>query len=156
MAFEIDRFKSATLTEGGADAFVQTTIDTELIPEDGVAWEITQIDFLISPDQLAALAADSYIQLSITRDTKAAVASYNDVDCVMSEALAFSLTTSGVAAMECNRKYIPPAGTIFVEPTIYLQLDSNGTGAAMVVYVRLHYRTVKVTELEILRLLQNA
>lgn len=156
MALEIARFQHLQLLEGGADAFVQGTLDTGIVPENSEAWEITLIEVQFSSTQLEGLSADHSIVISLSRDTKTSTIGFDDPDCVAIFGFSGALTTSGTYQNQLVQRWVPPAGTIFVEPTIYAQLDSNGTGVAVNCQMRLHYRLVKVNEIDILRLLQNS
>lgn len=155
MAIAIDRYKTIILTQGGADAFVEGEILTLLVPEQGLGWKLNRIVFQFG-DALSALSADCSIGWSVTRDSKTGVVGYSDADTVYHDGFNVSLTTSGQIVIPYSHIWLPPDNTIFVEPTIYFQLDSTTTGLANVAAVRLHYEEIKVSEIDILRLLQNA
>jgi hypothetical protein len=154
MAQKIARFKTISLLQGGADAFVEGELDTGIIPENGEAWLINRIEMQF-PAILSGISADSNIDWSITRDSKASVVGFSDPDTVYYDGFVNALTTSGQVIIPTLRTYTPEAGTIFVEPTIFAQLDSATTGLTMQCYMRIYYELVKVTEIEILRLLNS-
>lgn len=153
--YVINRYLTGTLTQGSADAFVQVALATGIVPSDGMALLVTQIEVVFEPGQLAAISTDSAIFLSATRDTKTAWTNYDDPDSVWADAVAYSITTSGAAFIDAKRVYAPPNGIVVVEPNLYVQLDSTTTGQTLVAAVRAQYEMVKVSEIDILRLLNN-
>lgn len=155
MAFEVDRFKSIHLTQGGVDAFVEGSISTGIVPEDGLALLILGVEVKLYAGSISALAADGSLVWSLARDTKTAVGSYDDDEIIMTDGIAYSLTTSGAVLSRVSFDWQPPAGLLVVEPNIYVQFDSTATGVANDILMRVHYQQVKVSELEILRLLNN-
>jgi hypothetical protein len=151
----VDQYKSVVLTQGGADAFVQGSITTDIIPADGEGWLLSRIEIQFDPTALAALSADASIIWSGSRDSQTAVRGYNDADAFYVGGRVFSLTTSGTYQQPLVEVFDPPVGTIFVEPTMYFQLDSTATGGIVIATFRVHYTMVKLTEIEILRILQS-
>lgn len=151
----VDRFLQITLTQGGADAFVESSVATEIIPADGEGFLLTLVEVYFALSGLEQISADSYLEWAVTRDTKAAMPLFSDTDVILVDGFANALTTSGEVIIKGRYDWVPPPGTILVEPLIYAQLDSGGTGQANTCYMRLHYQAVKLTEVEILRLLNG-
>jgi len=152
---EIQRYLSLTNTQGGADTFNETSVATEILPENGLVYKITGIDFmLLNPMQ--TLAADFYIQWSLTRDTKTAAATIADPDSFLFDRLTLALTTSGAVLIPNVFRYQNLNGLYIVEPTIYAQLQSATTGLTLVADWRVYYEEVKMNEIDILRVLNNS
>lgn len=151
----IARYLTITCTQGSADAFVQGSVDTGIIPEQGLGLRVISIEFAIAT-AMAAVSADFEIVWSLTRDTKIAPASYNDDDCILFDGISGSLTTSGQIVLPYRRQYSPVEGVFLVEPTIYGSLDSTATGLTMTGYWRIYYEEVAMTEVDILRVLNNS
>lgn len=156
MANTIARYLNITTTQGSADAFVQGSVDTGIIPADGMCKKVTAIELLFTPNFLLSISADAFVKWSFTRDTKTAIAEYSDPDCMYGDGIEFTFLTSGAGVNRHNQMWIPPVGLYLVEPTIYAQLDSNATGNVITANWRIHYEDVKLSEVEILRLLNNA
>lgn len=154
-ALNIARWFNLTLTQSGADAFVQASVATDIVPEDGVILKVVGIDVQIA-NNLAALAADTYIEWSLTRATKTATAQLSDDSCFMADAIAFSLTTSGVGVIRQTFRYENPVGLYLVEPTLYGQLDSVGGAGAFTALMRVFYEEARASETDILRILNNS
>lgn len=152
----VPRYLSATLTQGGADAFVQATVLTDIVPENGYGLRVIGVEIEQRTADVVAAAANSIWEMSFARDTKAAIADLADPDVWMTWKLVNRVVASGASLQECSRLIVPAATSILVEPYVYIQLDSASTGVANVVNVRIHYEEVKLTEIEILRLLNNA
>jgi len=156
MAQKTDRFQNIALTQGSADAFVQGSLVTGIDSDEGVAWLLKRVDMNFpAAAGLQAMSADAEIHWSLTRDSKTAIAGLDDRDCILADGFFLSLTTSGQVAVPAQWIWHPPEGTIVVEPTIYAQLDSTASGLALQATMRLHYEPVKVSELEILRALNQ-
>jgi hypothetical protein len=155
MALNIPLYKTVALVQGGADAFVQSTITTEINPSDGLVWKILGVEVGFDPSLMMLLSADSWVMWQITRDTKTATTNYVDQDVVMLDGFSNSLTTSGEVLVPLSHKWEPIGDLIFAEPTMYLALDSANTGQVLSATMRVYYEMVKATEIEILRMLQN-
>jgi len=157
MALNVDRFLSMVMTQGAADAFVQGTLATNIVPKDGMVWVVSLIEFnFTTATPLSGITADTIIHWSFSRDTKTAICLYDDIDCIFADGMAIPLNTNGQVIVPLRYEYVPPEGLLIVEPTIYGQLDSTGLGTALTAAVRIHYQEAKATEVEILRLLNNA
>jgi len=152
----IQRYINLKATEGGADAFVEDSEVTNIVPSEGRAFLITEITVYIEPSSFYTASSDFFIAWSLTRDSKLAIAQYDDPECFLSDGIAHLLTTSGSSIINTSYRYNPPGGILLVEPSVYFQLDSTGVGGAVTAYARLAYDEVKVTEVDILRLLNNA
>jgi len=149
------RYLSGRCTQGSADAFVQASISTGIVAEDGVGLEIVALEFTFN-GLIEAIAADSNIVWSLTRDTQTAVIGLNNTDCIIYDGIMVGLVTSGMFSSPVRRAYSDIQGLFIVEPTIYFQLDSNGTGITNQMDVRIYYKEVALSEVDILRILQNA
>jgi len=153
MAIAIARYLTAQCVQGSADAFIQDSITTGLIPADGFAFKITKM--LVDWSAGMASVNGSERQLSLTRDTKTAIARYDDPDTLFFFGEMSRLVTSGLQITPEGYSFDFPDGLYVVEPTIYLQVDGNATTVAYTVNARLYYEEVKLSEVEILRLLNN-
>jgi hypothetical protein len=156
MVATIAQFLSGTATQGVADAYAETAITTNLDPAKGMGFKILRIDFAFDTTvALQSIAADSLFYFGLSRDTKAAVVEMDDTDCIMRMGVAIALVTSGMTTLPYEYSFTPPDGVFIVEPTTYLQLDSVATGLTLIMHARIYYEEVKLSEIEILRLLNN-
>lgn len=155
MALNIQRFHTITTVQSGADAFVQASLATDIVPEDGLIQRITSIHMQFRGN-FSALAADTWIEWSLSRESEVAVLTLGDEQCIVADNWDFALVTSGAAQFTQTQRYENLSGLYIVEPTIYLQLDSVGLGAANTSSMRIYYEEVRASEVDILRILNNA
>ena len=151
MAVNIARHFDITLVQGAADAFVEGAIVTGLIPADGLAIKLTRAEIF-----LPLTAQTNWTrEWAFARDTKLAVPTIADPDTLYSDGDEMNFTTSGNTVVNRRKEIIFPDGVYVVEPNIYVTLDSSTTGLANQVSFRIFYESVKLSEVEILRLLNN-
>lgn len=150
----IARFRNLTLTQGGADAFVQATEYTGIDPSTGMGWmlERMEIEFPQAAG-LQGISADCAVHLALTRESKTAMSDINDSDTLAVMGFFNALTTSGQLLIPQTMIYTFPPGVVVVEPYIFAHLDSAATGLTLTAYVRLFYSDVKLSEVEMLRML---
>ena len=157
MATQIARFLSASAIQGSADSYKETAITTELIPANGFAFSIKKMEFCLA-DTGATLIQNvaQRLLVALSRDTKAAMPELSDADVLYKKSIDFGAVTSGGLEIERSFEYAPAGGLFIVEPTIYLQFDTTATSIANTLYARIFYEEIKLSEVEILRLLNNA
>jgi len=154
MPVNIARYRNMQPVQSAADAFVQATEVTGIDPTNGRAWMLRKLEVSFPQDNaLQNISADCSIHYSLTRDSKAAIAGLDDSDCTAAGSLYASLTTSGQIVFPGLFEYNFPDGVMVVEPNLYFQLDSAATGLTLSPDVRLYYDEVKLSEVDILRML---
>jgi len=150
----VARFRNILLTQGSADAFKEATEMTGLDPASGQAWLLKRLEVSFAGAVgLQAISADSEIGWSLSRDSKAAMSNLLDSDIIHQNGIFASLTTSGQVLVPGLYEYEFPDGVLVVEPEIFAQLDSTSTGLTLTAHMRLYYETVKLSEVDILRML---
>jgi len=154
VALKASLYRNIRLLQGGADAFAEITEPTGISPASGFCWELIRVEVMI-PNSVAieAIAADFSISWALSRDTSAALADLSDADTIYAEGFAVPLNTNGSAEVNRLWTYTPPPGTIVVSPNIYGTIDSTGTSLTLDIDMRVYYQEVKISEVEILRLL---
>lgn len=153
---KIMRYLSGTATQGSADAYVELGIATGIVPADGLALQIERIDICGKDTDTAwQVGAAQRLMMAVSRDTKTAMPEFSDPDVLWKYVIEFGISTSGAFTHHRSMSITPPSGLFVVEPTIYFQLDSTSFGQALDFDVRLYYTEVKLSEIEILRLLNN-
>jgi hypothetical protein len=157
-AIEILKYLPFTCTQGGADAFVEATITTDLVPANGYAFEVDRIECAFTTAcGMALIAAASEISFAMAKDTKLAVPELTDQDAYFKIQGSCAPVASATLVGDVMPSFIVrPDKMVIVEPEIYAQLDSTNTTKTLVLNGRIFYREVKLTEVEILRLLNNA
>jgi len=150
----IARFRNIQPVQGSPDAFAQVSEITGIDPTNGRAWMLRKMEVCFPLDNvLQNISADCSIHFSLTRDSKTAIAGLDDGDCIAARSVFVSLTTSGQVVIPGLFEYDFPDGVMVVEPALYFQLDSATTGLTLSPDVRLYYDEVKLSEVDILRML---
>jgi hypothetical protein len=143
---------SKLVTQGGADTFTSASILTGLTADGKAGWSISSIraywvDF-------AAVAAADY-GLSAILATIATATTFGDDDEI--DRLSWGCqNTAGVAvAIPVNplQEHFLAESRITVQPELYVAIASAGTAQANDVIIEVVYEVVKMSDLEVLRLL---
>lgn len=146
--------KRGVVTQGGADTFAIGTIETNLTADGKAGWEIVGFSAYYTNGETAA-AADSDVNCILA--TQATVTTF-DMDEEIYRLNWSVANTAGVAVayplgLVKREMLIEPRLT--VQPNIYVQVSSTLSGLANVMAYEIHYNIVKLTDLEVLRLLQG-
>ncbi len=154
MPTAIARFRNIKVTQGGADAFAQTSESTGIDPSGGKGWMLKRVEvqFPIAGN-MQGLSADAALHWALTRDSKAALSDLDDSDTIFAGGFSASLTTSGQIMVPNVYVHEFEDGIMVVEPTIYCHLDGTATGLTLTANFRLYYEEVKLAEVDILRML---
>ncbi len=149
--------RNITVTEGGADAFVQVTDPTAISPSSKIAWLIKRIQVMFDLDILLEnVSADFAVAWAVARSTDTAVPSLDDKDTLYAGGFSGSLTTSGqILIPKLHEWDAPGEGLLMVSPQLFYTLDSTATGLALSADFRIWYEEVTLSELEILRLVAD-
>lgn len=150
---------TATVTQGGADAFAQAEMATALTGIKGTAYLINAIRYeLILPAVPVFplnVAALQDISLALTRRTKAAMPNISDVDVIHKWKYTGTWTTlvGSVAAFKAADVFEPKGEILVVEDPLFLQIDSTGSGAIWSAVVDVDYEVKKISDIDRLSLL---
>lgn len=149
-------FWVASVTQGGADAFAQSSFSTALSGLTNQAALVREI--LIEIPQPANITAAGNTEVCITRRTKAAMPLITDDDVVIKQKAFNNFTTSGAIFGYAVTRYIysEDDDLKLIEDPLYLQIDSNATTLTQTAYVRIAYELVRITTDERIALLTLA
>lgn len=158
MANKALSYLSATLTQGGADAFAQTTIATALSGQTKTAYLLREICWEFTGVFGFHRADASEISLSLTRKSFAAMPTLLEKAIISKWKRTFGYATSGFAAGDTVIRvpFDADEAPIIVEDPIYAQIDSTATTEVNVVVVRLGYQLVNISEVDRLTLVANS
>lgn len=146
--------KLITQTAANAPAVVQIT--TNLTVDGRQGWNITGLRWTFT-NIAAAITPIATCNAQIQVNTEAGNQAFDDPDSI------FLVNTGahGIAA-STSSVYIPATGTqvlpeprTTVQPIIYIALDSIGMTQALSVGVEITYEIVKLSDIEVMRLLQG-
>lgn len=144
-----------TATQGGADAFVQSSITTGLLNDDSTAWRVRCIEWFVP----SLPGVDSNFQAALMRKSMNAMPAVTDWNALIRE-IAFSVdfTTSGLNYQNnfVRETFDRDLDLIIVEDPIYFCCDSNATAAANLFSVRIGVEPRKITTTEKLQLVAAA
>lgn len=140
------------VTQGGADTFTSVAIDTNLTSDGKTGWNILGIRALWV-DLAAIAAADHTLYASV--QTESTVLTFADEELI--DEVGWGLqNTGGVAvavAVEPIKEHFLFEPRVTVQPTIYVAVASTSTSGTNDVIIEVFYEVVKLTDLEVLRLL---
>ncbi len=146
--------KRGVVTQGGADTFTAVSIDTNISADGKSGWEIQAFSAYYSNGELAA-AADSDVNCVLA--TQAGVTTFDQDEEIYR--LNWSVAnTAGVAVaypLGLVRRELLIVPRLTVQPTLYVHAASTLSGIANVFYWEIVYDIVKLTDIEVLRLLQG-
>jgi hypothetical protein len=142
-----------TVLQSGADAFTQFAIDTNISIDGKFGWEITGFKAYCSTLYTDVTTADYEISaLLAVRATT--VTTMNESEEIARVMWANNFSTAAVAYPVEPVKLAQMLETrATVQPQIYVGLSSTGTGATNRIYYEISYDIVKLSELEVMRLL---
>jgi hypothetical protein len=146
--------KRGLSTQGGADTFVATSIDTNLTADGKSGWEIVAVSAYYTNGETGA-AADSDVNLIVA--TQATVTTFEQDEEIYRINWAVA-NTAGVAVaypLELVKREVLIQPRLTVQPLIYVQVSSTLSGLTNAIAWELHYNIVKLTDIEVLRLLQG-
>jgi len=146
--------RRGVVTQTGADTFTVGTIDTNITADGKSGWEIQSFSGYWSNGETVA-AGDAEANLILS--TQATVTTF-DMDEELYRLNWAVVNTAGVAVTYTHglvkrEELIVPRLT--VQPALYVHVSSTTTGAANVMYYEVSYEIVKLSDLEVLRLLQG-
>lgn len=140
------------VTQGGADTFTAANILTGLTSDGKSGWEITGFRAFWSNGYLAA-AQDAVANCVLA--TIATVTLPNNDDEIAR--VSWGVQNTGGVAVAMNFEPIKvmalPEIRVTVQPDLYIHANTITTGLTNVFYYELTYNVVKMTDLEVLRLL---
>jgi len=140
------------VTQTGNDTFTTGSIDTGLSADGKAAWKINSIKAFAS-NLYTAAAADQTLSAILSSQATVTVPFDPEELGRVNWAVA---NTAGVAVaypVEQEKMVLVPEDRLTVQPTLYAQVSSVGTGIANVVYFEISYDVVKLSDIEVLRLL---
>lgn len=142
------------VTQSGNDTFTTVAIDTNLTVDGKQGWQINAIEAYWVDG--AAVAAGDWSLHAVLATISTATTFVDDDEIARID---WGMQNTGGVAVSVP--YDPFRGLslaeprITVQPTIYVGVQSSGTSQANDVIFRVYYELVKLTDLEVLRMLQG-
>lgn len=146
--------KRGVVTQTGSDTLTAVTVDTNITVDGKAGWEIAGVSAYWSTGESVA-AADWDVNLVIATQPTATLFSDDEEIYRLNWALQ---NTAGVAVavpLTLVKRELLLQPRLTVQPAIYVQAVSQLTGTANTLYYEILYDIVKLSDLEVLRLLQG-
>lgn len=150
----------ATLTQGSNDAFVQTQIATALLNVSGVAYRLRELVIEYGAAGGASgvgTIGNAGYDVSLTTKSMSAQPNLTEKSQLWKAKHINAFTTSGMAIFEQVYRYqwSTEDNLLIVEDPVYMQLDSNGSSASNVVYARIGYEAVSISDIDKLLIMNS-
>lgn len=154
MATKALSYLYCTLTQGSADAFVQSQISTALT---GLTTSCYRLRELLIQGAIPQAASASW-EITLSRKSMAAMPTILEPSVIHRWSRQASFTTSGLALVESTIRiaWTEEEAPIIVEDPIYAQLDTATTSASNTVYLRLGYVLESISQVDRLTLIANS
>lgn len=157
----------STLTQGGADAFIEASVNTGLsgITNQAIRILRASIEFDgAAARPFSAVAAQQDVEFAMTRRSKSSMPAITDQQVILKKhhgltvgtAVGYFLQDSILTweAPNVEAEKLDDGAILVIEDPVYLQLDSTATGYTLVGSVRIEYDTVRITTEDRIRLLE--
>jgi len=142
-----------TLIQTVADTFAQATIDTNISIDGKFGWEITGFKAYCSTLFAAPTTADFEVE-AILSTQATTVTAMSDSEEIARVEWANQFTTAAIAyPVEPIKLALMLESRATVQPQLYVGINTSGTGVVQRIYYEISYEIVKLSELEVMRLL---
>jgi hypothetical protein len=142
--------------QSAANVNAQVALPTLLTVDGKSGWAINGVKFSVTNIGAAVIpTADCFAQLEL--NTEAGTQSAIDNDSVCVEYIAISGIAASTSAFVVPVTYtaVLPSPRITVQPNLYLFVSSIGMASGLSVVAEVFYEIVKLSDLEVMRLLQG-
>lgn len=145
-----------SFTQSGANAFVAEELLTGLLPANGYGMVVDFVEYDLDTADLDG-AGEAVFGLEITKSAETGLLGLGDSDVLLAEGLKmFAVGTANAsAAVQFPLRQDVDGELIVVSDVIHMGFDSTNLLSAANVVGRIGYRTVKMKEVDILRILQG-
>jgi len=147
--------KKGVVTQSGADTFTQAVIDTNIQVDGKSGWSIAGLR-AYWPLGYSSAVADQHASIIVSTQPTTVTTFDQDEEIVR---LDWAVSNTGGVAVAYPLELIQDVllfePRLTVQPSLYVGISSAGTGLTNVMYYELFYTVEKLTDLELLRLLQG-
>lgn len=142
-------------TQTAINAANEFTIPTLLTVDGRTGWNIKRVRVALASSVGIVAAASSNILCQL--NTEVIKQSFDDPDNIanLQWATVGTAASTGAFPVDLDREWVSEAGRLTVEPNLYVHIESTGLTAAMTFNFLMEYETVKLTDMEMVRLLQG-
>lgn len=146
--------KRGVVTQTVADTFTTGIIETNLTPDGKAGWEIIGFSaYYVNGETVAPTDSDVNCILS----SQATITTFDQDEEIYRLNWAIANTAGVAVAYPLNliKRELLIEPRLTVQPNLYVQVASTLSGVANSMAYEVHYNIVKLTDLEVLRLLQG-
>jgi len=143
-------------TQATTNGTIEVLIPTLLTVDGKAGWMINGVRFL-APGLNVAVSPLVDCNLFMQLNTETGDQLPTDPDSIVYEVAGFSGIAASTSAFQVQSSFesVIPNGRLTVQPDLFFRLTSSGMTAALTVYVTVFYDIVKLTDLEVMRLMQG-
>ena len=146
-----------TLTQSAPNAFTQSIVDTNIQVDGKTGWAIS--GFRVYNETLHSNAPND-LRIAVALSTVNTQTAFNSLDELarvawgsVYEPGTSATTTSMLAGVEPIKAAILLEARLTVQPQIFVQVTSVGSNVASVLFFEVQYELIKLSDIELLRLL---
>lgn len=143
------------LTQPANNTDIQLAVPTLLTVDGRLGWNIKRFKSIITNPAAIVPTADATITAQL--NTESGFQAFIDADNIATNIYLFNgiaASTSGFQ-IDPHQEWISDSGRLTVEPNIFFLISTTGLTGNMTVYIEIEYETVKLTDMEVMRLLQG-
>jgi hypothetical protein len=142
------------VTQSGNDTFTSVAIDTNLSVDSKSGWSIRAVEAYWA-DGAAVAAGDWYLNAKVATVSTSTLFTDDDEIARLDWGLQNTGGTAVSVPYEPFRGISLAEDRVTVQPFIYVGVESSGTSQANDVLFRVYYDIIKLSDIEVLRLLQG-
>jgi len=143
-----------TITQSGSSTYTSSEIETNLTVDGKAGWDIKAFRGFYS-NFYTQNAADIFQNLILSTLATATTFDQDDEICRCAWQAGGTLFTDAWAVMVPIQQALFSGSRLTVQPTLYVNSQATGQSAAGVMYWSMDYEIIKLTDIEVLRLLQG-
>lgn len=133
----------------------EVVIPTLLTVDGQMGWKINRVWATINTAAAISSAADANIELAVNTETGAQL--FTDPDNICTLNWVFNGTAASTSAFQVvpDTEWSVADGRLTVQPNLYVRISSGGMIGMCAANFQIEYETVKLTNMEVMRLLQG-
>jgi len=149
-------YQKVKLVQTGTNVTSEVAIPTYLTVDGKQGWSIIGVDLNVA-GLGTIVPATASSQILVELNTETGIQNWEDPDNVIYHQLQFRGIAASTSAIQlfgdASIRLLEPRVT--VQPNLYLNISSNGLTAVATVYMSVVYEVVKLTDMEVMRMLQG-
>jgi hypothetical protein len=147
--------KKYKIAQASANTDVEFIIPTGIAADSRQGWAIKRVTAWFASAAAVISTADITVNLQLNAET--GTQDFLDNDSIAYLIMLFNGVAASTSGFQIDAKveWVSLDGRVTVQPELYLRLVTSGAGAACGFNVEIEYEVIKLTDVEMLRLLQG-